>query len=128
MYPLHQYHPDRCTQHTLLDAQNRLVLWSMLDCSRGLIFLREGVGLMFKILFFLWHWQCTAGRVFEYRVGYWTKYQVAGRVRVQCRIIRSGISRYLFYSRVFLIFRGISGIFGYFWVYPYILRYFSNIY
>ena len=34
----------------------------------------------------------------------------------------SGISRYLFYSRVF---PGMLGIFGYFWVYPYILRFLS---
>ena len=26
--------------------------------------------------------KCPAGRVFQYRVGYWTKYQVAGLVRV----------------------------------------------
>ena len=30
----------------------------------------------------LLHYQCPAGRVFQYRVGYWTKYRVAGRVRV----------------------------------------------
>ena len=76
--------------------------------------------------------QCPAGRVFQYRVG-------SGRVldkipgsrsgsgRVGVSKIRSGISGYLFFFRVFRVFPRMSGIFGYFWVYPYILGLFSNI-
>ena len=53
------------------------------------------------------------------RVGYWTKYRVAGRVRVgqECRNIQSGIFGYLFYFRVFPGILGISGYVGYFRVY-----------
>ena len=44
------------------------------------------------------------------RVGQWTKYRVAGRVRVgqECQKIQSGISGYLF------LLSDISGYFGYF--------------
>ena len=42
-----------------------------------------------------------------------------------CENIRSSISRYLFCSQ---IFSGTSGIFGYIWVYPFIIRFSSNIY
>ena len=42
-----------------------------------------------------------------------------------CENIRSSISRYLFYSQVF---SGTSSIFGYFWVYPFIIGFSSNIY
>ena len=63
--------------------------------------------------------QCPAGRVFQYRVG-------SGRVldkipgsesgsgRVGVSKIRSGISGYLFFFRVFSGISGISGYVGYF--------------
>ena len=63
--------------------------------------------------------QCPTGRVFQYRVG-------SGRVldkipgigsgsgRVGVSKIRSGISGYLFYFRVFPGISGISGFVGYF--------------
>ena len=51
----------------------------------------------------------------------------SGSGRVGVSKTRSGISGYLFYFRVFRVFPGMSGIFGYFWVYPYILGLFSNI-
>ena len=42
---------------------------------------------------------------------------------------RVGVSKYTIgYFRVFWVFQGILGIFGYVWVYPYILRFLSNIY
>ena len=55
----------------------------------------------------------------------------SGRVRVSKNTI--GYFRVSFflsgngYFRVFRVFPGMSGIFGYFWVYPYILGLFSNI-
>ena len=55
------------------------------------------------------------------RVGYWTKYWVAGRVRVgqECRNIRLGIFRYLFNFQVSPGMAGISRYVRYFWVYTY---------
>ena len=70
------------------------------------------------------------------RVGYWTKYRVAGRVRVGLGSGRSvekydrvfpGIFFSFGYFRVFQVFPGMSGIFGYLWVYAHILGVFSNI-
>merc|ERR1712090_64405 len=57
------------------------------------------------------------------RVGYWTKYRVAGRV---------GVSKYTIgYFRVSFLLSGISGYVGYFRVFPGIygyLRVFTGIY
>ena len=64
------------------------------------------------------------------RVGYWTKYRVAGRnVEIYDQVFPgiSFISGYLFYFRVFRVFSGMLGIFGYIWVYPYILGLSFNI-
>ena len=66
--------------------------------------------------------QCPAGRVFQYRVGFgWGE-----SVKKYDRVF-PGIFFSLRYFRVFRVFPGMSGIFGYFWVYPYILGLFSNI-
>ena len=56
------------------------------------------------------------GRVFQCRVGYWTKYRVAGRVGSgrSVEIYDRVFPGIFFYSRVFPGKSGISGIFGYF--------------
>ena len=76
--------------------------------------------------------QCPAGRVFQYRVGAGQVLDKipgsgsgSGRVGVLKNTI--GYFRVSFFFRVFRVFPGMSGIFGYFWVYPYILGLFSNI-
>ena len=83
--------------------------------------------------------QCSAGRVFQYRVGSGRVLDKipgsgsgSGRVGVsentigyfRVSFLLSGISGYFGYFRVF---PGMSGIFGYFWVYLYILGLFSDI-
>ena len=63
--------------------------------------------------------QCPAGRVFQYRVR-------SGRVLDKILGSGSGSGRVgvskntIGYFRVFRVLPGMSGIFGYFWVYPYI--------
>ena len=76
--------------------------------------------------------QCPAGRVFQYRVG-------SGRVLDKIPGSGSGrsVGKYdrvfpgtfftFGYFRVSRVFSGMSGIFRYFLVYPYILGLFSNI-
>ena len=69
--------------------------------------------------------QCPAGRVFQYRVGSGRVLDKipgsgsgSGRVGVSKNMI--GYFRVSFfpgYFRVFRVFPGMSGIFGYFWVY-----------
>ena len=64
------------------------------------------------------YYQCPAGRVFQYRVGSGqvldkTPGSRSGSGRVGVSKIRSGISGYLFFFRVFPGISGISGISGY---------------
>ena len=72
-------------------------------------------------------YQCPAGRVFQYRVGSgWVLDKIPGSGSGSGRV---GVSKNTIgYFRVSFLLSGISGIFGYFWGYPYILRLFSNIY
>ena len=81
--------------------------------------------------------QCPAGRVFQYWVGYWTKYRVVGRGRVGFRSGsgrvrvgfgsgsgRVGVLKYTIgYFWVSFLLSDISGCFGYFRV----CRVFSGI-
>ena len=82
--------------------------------------------------------QCPAGTVFHYQVGSGNGQNTGKRVG-----FRSGRSVEIYHRlfpgifftfgcfrvfRVFWVFPGMSGIFGYLWVYPYVLRLFSNIY
>ena len=80
-------------------------------------------------------WQCPAGRVFQYRVGsarVLDKIPGSGSGSGQVGVSKNtvGYFRVFFsfgYFQVFRVFPGMSGIFGYLWVYPYILGLFSNI-
>ena len=73
----------------------------------------------------LGHKQCPAGRLFQYRVGLGRVSDKipgsgsgSGRVGVSKNMIRYfRVSFFSFgYFRVFSVFLGMSGIFGYFWV------------
>ena len=75
-------------------------------------------------------WQCPAGRVFQYWVGSGIGQNTGKRVgfgsgRSVKIYDRVGVSKYTIgYLRVFGVFPGMSGNFGYFWVFPYILGFF----
>ena len=68
--------------------------------------------------------QCPAGRVFQYGSGrVLNKIPGSGSGSGRVGVSKNTIG----YFRVFFLLSGMSGMFGYFWVYPYILGLFSNI-